>query len=60
MRSYPSQAEELVFYMVFIYLFITAHLTLHANNSNVYINQYGTTEKIEGKMSAVDSTFIYG
>ena len=35
MRFYPSQAEELAFYMVFICLFITAHLTLHADNSNV-------------------------
>ena len=35
MRFYLSQAEELAFYMVFICLFITAHLTLHANNSNV-------------------------
>ena len=36
MRFCPSQAEEPAFYKVFIYgMYLSAHLTLHAKNSNV-------------------------
>ena len=64
MRFYQSQAEEVAFYMVFICLFITAHLTIEirccCQKSKLEISRQEAGRREHNKISGLTKIPRYG